>query len=147
MLAYLDTSALAKWYLNEPGSEAFSAWIREQPDTHVCTLTAVELRCLLARRSRAEELSPAMAQKVYATFEDDVEQGYLIRHAMTDAYFTSATNLLDRLAPIALRTLDALHLGVAEKAGAECLATADRIMAQAGRALGLTIFDPTPRNS
>ena len=28
---YLDTSALAKWYLNEPFSEEFEAFIREQP--------------------------------------------------------------------------------------------------------------------
>ncbi|MCP9911016.1 hypothetical protein KBZ15_14075 [Cyanobium sp. BA20m-p-22] len=26
--AYLDTSALAKWYLNEPGSEAFVAFLQ-----------------------------------------------------------------------------------------------------------------------
>jgi hypothetical protein len=28
---YLDTSALAKWYLNEPFSEQFEAFIREEP--------------------------------------------------------------------------------------------------------------------
>ncbi|MGH8274552.1 MAG: type II toxin-antitoxin system VapC family toxin [Gammaproteobacteria bacterium] len=143
MLVYLDTSALAKWYLNEPGSESFSEWIRSQQDTHISTLTGLELRCLLARRKRAGELSTVIAQQVFATFQGDVERGYLIRHDMHDEQFVSATHLLDRLTPIALRTLDALHLGVAHGIGAECLATADRIMAQAGRALGLTIFQPT----
>ncbi len=28
---YLDTSALAKWYLNEPFSKEFEAFIQEQP--------------------------------------------------------------------------------------------------------------------
>lgn len=142
MLVYLDTSALAKWYLNEPGSESFSEWIRTQPDTHISTLTGLELRCLLARRARTGDLSAELVQQVFATFLDDVKQGCLICHDMQDEQFVSAMHLLDRLAPIALRTLDALHLGVVHGIGAECLATADRIMAQAGHALGLTIFQP-----
>lgn len=142
MLVYLDTSALAKWYLNEPGSESFSEWIRTQPDTHISTLSGLELRCLLARRARAGELSAGLVRQVFATFLEDVEHGHLIRHDMQDDHFAAATRLLDRLTPVALRTLDVLHLSVAESMGAECLATADRIMAQAGRALGLAVFQP-----
>jgi predicted nucleic acid-binding protein len=142
MLVYLDTSALAKWYLNEPGSESFSEWIRSQSDAHISTLTRLELRCLLARRARAGELSAAMTRRVFAVFLDDVERGHLIRHDVRDEHFAFADRLLDRLAPIALRALDALHLAVAQEMGAECLATADRIMIQAGRALGLKIFQP-----
>ena len=37
-MVYLDTSALAKWYLNEPRSEDFAAWMQEQDDTHIRTL-------------------------------------------------------------------------------------------------------------
>ena len=37
---YLDTSALAKWYLNEPGSEELVAWLVDQEVAWVSTLTA-----------------------------------------------------------------------------------------------------------
>lgn len=49
---YLDTSALAKWYLNEPFSEKFEAFIQEYSTAAISRLTVVELRCLLARRRR-----------------------------------------------------------------------------------------------
>jgi uncharacterized protein len=45
---YIDTSALAKWYLNEPRSEDFGAVISR--------LTVVEFRCLIARRRRAGDI-------------------------------------------------------------------------------------------
>ena len=64
-MVYLDTSALAKWYLNEPRSEDFAAWIQNQDDTHISTLTLVEMRCLLARRRRAGELSMALEQQAF----------------------------------------------------------------------------------
>ena len=69
MRAYLDTSALAKWYLNESGSEQFAAWIAEQDDTHISTLTVTEFRCLLARRERMKELGSTSAQQIFATFD------------------------------------------------------------------------------
>lgn len=53
---YLDTSALAKWYLNESRSQEFTAWFQTQPDVHLSSLTLTEFRCLLARR-RAGDLS------------------------------------------------------------------------------------------
>ncbi|WGZ94403.1 MAG: type II toxin-antitoxin system VapC family toxin [Candidatus Thiothrix putei] len=68
MKTYLDTSALAKWYLNEQESERFAAWMIEQDDTHISTLTVTELRCLLARRERTKELGEASAQQIFATF-------------------------------------------------------------------------------
>ena len=56
-LAYIDTGALAKWYLPEPGSEDFSNWMVQQEDTCISNLTITEFRCLLARRRRMELLS------------------------------------------------------------------------------------------
>jgi len=40
-LCYLDTSALAKWYLNEPRSEDFATWIQNQDDTHITRLSRI----------------------------------------------------------------------------------------------------------
>lgn len=49
-MAYIDTSALAKWYLPEAGSEAFAEWMGQWEDTCISSLTITEFRCLLARR-------------------------------------------------------------------------------------------------
>lgn len=141
MLAYLDTSALAKWYLNESRSDEFSAWIHDQNDTHISSLTALELRCLLARRKRMGDIAAELEQQIFAVFKSDVETGHLIQHSIMDAHVTDAINLLQRVSPIALRTLDAAHLQVAMSLNTKIIATADRIMAAAADELGMQVAD------
>lgn len=77
-LVYLDTSALAKWYLNEAHSHEFSSWIQKQEDTHISSLTITEFRCLLARRRRNREFSTDVEQWVFAAFEMDIHDGLSI---------------------------------------------------------------------
>ena len=45
MTTYIDTSALAKWYLNEPLSDEFEAFIQSQAMADISRLTMVEFRC------------------------------------------------------------------------------------------------------
>ena len=136
---YLDTSALAKWYLNEPFSEAFEEFIRAQPAAAISRLTVVELRCLLARRRRAGEITKAIETRVYAAFEKDVSGGSLQVHPVADEHVIAALGLIERLGRYPLRTLDALHLAIAQGIYCRQLATADKTMADAGKAAGLDI--------
>lgn len=132
---YIDTSALAKWYLPEARSEEFSDWIRQQKDTCISSVTVTELRCLLARRRRMKELTDTQIQKIYACFQQDIRDGHLRRCQVMDKQIQTAALLIDSLPAIALRTLDALHLNIARDIPAETLATADRVMIAAARAL------------
>jgi predicted nucleic acid-binding protein len=137
--AYVDTSALAKWYLNEARSEEFAAWIQAESETYISTLSIVEMRCLLARRRRNHEISIEMEQVVFATFQDDITQGFLIEHSMDDESVRGALTLLTVLPDHPLRTLDALHLSIARRFGMERLVTADRIMIGAAQAIGFKV--------
>ena len=47
---YLDTIALAKWYLNEVGSEAFVGFLQGLDSAVISSLTATEMCSLLSRR-------------------------------------------------------------------------------------------------
>ncbi len=136
---YLDTSALAKWYLNEPFSEQFEAFIRKQSSAAVSRLTTVEFRCLLARRRRAGEITKSVESRVYASFEQDVGAGFLQVHPVADEHLIAALRLIARLGRHPLRTLDALHLAIAQGIHCRRLATADRTMADAGKAIGLGV--------
>jgi len=136
---YLDTSALAKWYLNEPFSEQFEDFIREQPTAAISRLTVVEFRCLLARRRRAGEVTKSIESRVYASFEKDVGAGFLQVYPVADEHLIAALNLVTRLSRYALRTLDALHLAIAQGIHCRRLATADKTMANAGKAAGLDV--------
>ena len=136
---YLDTSALAKWYLNEARSDDFAAFVVGEPRPIVSRLTAVEIRSLLERRRRSHQITTAIVRKVVATFERDVRDGHLEMHALEDAHVILAGELLHRLAQHPLRTLDALHLGVASSLELGRIATADRVLAAAAASLGLEV--------
>lgn len=136
---YLDTSALAKWYLNEPLSEQFEAFIREEPAAAISRLSVVEFRCLLARRRRAGEITKAIESRAYASFEKDVSAGFLQVYPVADEHLIAALGLISRLGRYPLRTLDALHLAIAQGMHCRRLATADKTMADAGKAAGLGV--------
>lgn len=136
---YLDTSALAKWYLNEPCSAEFEAYLQEQTTAAISRLTVVEFRCLLARRRRAREITKAIESRVYASFEKDVGAGFLVVYPVADEHLIDALGLIKRLGRYPLRTLDALHLAIARSIPCRSLATADKTMADAGKAAGLAV--------
>jgi hypothetical protein len=139
MTTYIDTSALAKWYLNEPFSDEFEAFIQSHAMADISRLTVVEFRCLIARRRRAGDFGKAIESRVFAAFERDIGNGFLRVHPIADQYFVVALGLIDQLVRLPLRTLDAVHLAIAKGLELERVATADRIMANAARALGLDV--------
>ena len=138
--AYVDTSALAKWYLPEPGSEAFVEFIVRQDGAVISRLTSVELRCLLARRRRAGEIAAGHERDAWLAFEDDIRAGHLQVEPLADGHAMRARHLLEQLRDLPLRTLDALHLAIAQSIRADVLATADLGMARAAQALGITVM-------
>lgn len=138
-MVYVDTSALAKWYLDEPRSEDFSRWIQDEDEVWISSLTMVEMRCLLARRRRAGEISSQNEEVAFATFREDVDHVYLFLEPIEDRIVGAALGLIERLADLPLRTLDSIHLSVARNLQVEGLATADGVMAGAAHALGLEV--------
>lgn len=135
MSLYLDTSALVKWYVAESDSDAFDDFLRDRSGAHISRLTVVELRCALSRRRRNREIGPTLERAAFKLFESHVRDGLLDVLTMQDAHFVGALEILGELRQFPLRTLDALHLAVARANKVTAIATADRIMATAAKAL------------
>jgi uncharacterized protein len=144
---YLDTSALAKRYLDEAGSDDFDAFLGRRPRALISRLAVVELRCLLKRRLGARQIDARYEQAALADFADDVRRGHFHVEPLTDRHALTAYDLVDQLSGHSLRTLDALHLAIARNVGAGIVATADFGMARAAEALGFTVvtFGGPPR--
>ena len=136
---YFDTSALAKWYINEAKSEDVEQYIREQGPVSISDLTVVEMRCLLTRRRRERSIDAKMETEIFATFQEDIREKFLICHQLPEGWAAGAVNLLSVLSDIPLRTLDALHLAIAKDLTADILATADYIMASGAKAMGISV--------
>ncbi len=138
-IIYFDTSALAKWYLNEAGSDDVEKYIQEHGPVDMSDLTAVEMWCLLARRRREGNIDPKTEIKIFATFEEDIRQRFLICHPLPDGLTAGAVNLLSVHPDLPIRALDALHLMIAREIRAEVLATADRVMVAGAKAMGFSV--------
>lgn len=135
MQVYVDTSALAKWYLNEVRSDDVETWLQQTGPVAISSLTALEMRSLLARRRRAGDISIALEMRILATFDEDIARGYLQQYPLEDEHARAAIRLIASLTEQPLRSLDALHLAIAQQLIATTVATADRTMAQAAEAL------------
>lgn len=136
---YLDTTALAKWYLNESESAAFVDYLQAIDVAVISRLTRTEMRSLLSRRRGMGELSAELESVLYAAFLDDIARGWLQDHPVTDTCFDEAVNLTTRYPEHPLRTLDALHLALVNQLGIETVATADTVMADAASTMGLAV--------
>lgn len=132
MTIYLDSSVLLKVYLDEPDSDAAQEVLASDESWASAGITLVEVRRTLSREYDGIELNNARGQ-----FERDWEH---IEVVAVDG------NVCERAAELAeltgTRTLDALHLGAAHRAGAPkiAFATFDLRQAQAARSLGWTVL-------
>jgi len=131
MRTYLDTSALVKLVVTESESTALKAYLRAiDADT---LFTAALARTELVRAvAGAGVRAVAQARRIL----DDLDTINLTR------------DLLDAAAdlrPARLRTLDAIHLAAAQRAGTElrALLTYDSRMAAAAADLGMAFAGPT----
>jgi uncharacterized protein len=134
---YLDTSALAKIYLPEPGSAELESALLGRRDLLVSDLSVSELTSAIARRVREGQLAVIQVRRIYRRVLRDLTAGEFRRPELTAAVHREAERLLMSIGSrVPLRAGDALHLALAALAGARVLVTFDRRMVAAARALG-----------
>ncbi|MFN9211055.1 MAG: type II toxin-antitoxin system VapC family toxin [Betaproteobacteria bacterium] len=136
-IAYVDTSALLKWYLPEAGDTQLADWIESVEEAAISRLTIVEAHCALNRRLREGSLTPRASQEAYRLLQEDVAAGRLTLFTVRDADLLAADTLLHRLTKHPLRTLDALHLAICTERNVRSFASADRRLIAAADALDL----------
>lgn len=127
MIRYLDTSAAAKFLVDEPETAALRSAAREWvgDDLVAAQLMATELHRLAARVGLPGSLVDAALDAVELV---DVErEDFLVARTFE---------------PRSARTLDALHVAVAARIGADLLVTYDLRQADLARALGLEVDVP-----
>ena len=134
---YLDTSALAKIYVQEADSDALDAALTGRRDILISELALTELTSALARRVRESQITAAAARRIYQQLLRDVRAGEYRLLDLTPATHREAERLLltiGRQAP--LRAADSLHLALAALADVRALITYDRHLHAAALALG-----------
>lgn len=146
MTTYVDTSVLASYYCPEPLSILAERTLRRLSSPMISELTLVELTSAISRKIREQTLSREEGARILTQLDAHVEDGYYRVMPVRPRDYRVARAWLGQLQGT-LRTLDALHLAVAESAEAMTL-TADKRLAAEARALGLPVkllaAKPTP---
>ena len=137
---YFDTSALAKWYINEAHSDDIEKYLQKHGPVAISDLTIVEMRCLLARRRRDKSITAQIETEAFATFQEDIRRRFLTCHPLPEGLAAGTINLIALLPDVPIRTLDAMHLMIAKEISATELVTADRTMADGTEALGIKVI-------
>lgn len=132
MSLYVDSSALLKRYVDEPDSAQADSLLRSDPVPLTARHTTVEIRRNLTRL-----LSEPDAAAAREAFEADLKIFAIVE---LDEVTCEAAAAIAGLTGV--RTLDALHLAAAQRAGGSGSAflTFDLRQAQAARALGFTVL-------
>ena len=131
-MQYIDSSALVKRYVRETDTKAAQQLLAADPDWITAAHTLVEVRRTLALRLTND--ADALRRAADA-FDADWQTINVV--ALDDETCRRAADIA---ASTGARTLDALHLAAAHRAGAPSLrlVTFDARMAQTARGLGWT---------
>jgi uncharacterized protein len=107
-LYFLDTSALTKLYVREPGSDFMLRLANDGPRGQfvVLSITSVEFRSAVRRRQREGDIARDDAEQIVESFSAHLESQFL-RQPLTETLVDSANDLIDRHT---LRAYDALQL-------------------------------------
>ena len=138
-MIYLDTSALLKRYIPEANSQMFDAYFVDNAPCSISRLSLVEIRCALARKRRNKKITPLQEKAAMNQIRTDIQDGLLITYPVGDTHFAEALHLIDSLAKVPLRSLDAIHLAIARSLDAHEIATADVVLRQAAQSLKMNV--------
>ncbi len=107
-LYYLETSALVKLYVREPGTDRMLNLVTTDADDQfaVLSLAQVELQSAIRRRQRAGDLAESLADRLLGIFQRHLEVIFDQQH-VGDVEIQSACALIDSYG---LTTMDAIHL-------------------------------------
>jgi predicted nucleic acid-binding protein len=145
---FVDTSALAKRYLSETGSQLVDTIAREHAgELFIAAISPVEVTAAVTRRARGGYLPGEEASKILSAFRHHAATEYrLVR--LTDSVLAKAMDLAQRHG---LRGYDAVQLACAMEVATNNIAdgrsplilvSSDAELNAAGRREGLTVLDP-----
>ncbi len=132
MKLFVDSSAFAKRYVFEDGSETVEELLQRASQLAFCTILVPEIISGLNRRRREQILSKGDYRKIKKQLLEDVHDAIVLQ--VTPAVISHSVKLLETNI---LRAMDSLHVACALEWQAELFITADKRQLKAARNAGL----------
>lgn len=148
---FLDSSALVKAYIDEPGSQRVHGIFSTEPppEIYIAHITHVEVIAALARRSRGTEATAAQAAEALSLFRQAISADIYNTIGLSVSVLKKASNLAQAHY---LRGYDAVQLAAAMEGRAARenqdkdwlrFMSADEDLNRAAAAEGFIVEDPT----
>ena len=139
MRVFLDTSALAKRYIQEPGSEELGALLTTvSTEIIVSTLAFVEFASAMGRKLRDKEVPEAAVGDAIKELKQDW------RHVVTKIPLEEA--LAQEAAAVALeyslKGADAVHMASAHVLEADLFVASDNRLIRVAKEMGMEFYNP-----
>lgn len=132
MKVFLDSSALAKRYIEETGSGAVDLLLAEASSLGVCVTCAPEILSALCRRVRESQLNREQYERSKQALLADLVDAEVI--PLAPEVIAHAVRLLEKNP---LRAMDALQVGSAAEWDADLFVSADKKQLRAAAKYGL----------
>lgn len=132
MRLFLDSSAFAKRFVEEPGSEEVEILCSQADELCLSVICVPEIISALNRRVREKSLSRRGYVQAKQRLSEDVRDTVIIN--LTPEVVHSSIEILESTQ---VRTMDALHIACAVAWGADLFASADRRQIAAAKIAGL----------
>ncbi len=127
-MLYLDTSALLKLYIREPGSEAVQAQVASQDrPLPIWEIQEAELINALRLKAFWKDITPPQAEAQIALFQERRQRGlYTFPELHRSALMDTFRRLSAETPRLGCRTMDILHVACAVQLGATDFLTFDQ---------------------
>jgi len=144
--AFLDTSALVKYYHPEDGTPEVTRIVEDSSFLYISRLSLVETVSAFAVKFRTGHIDEQELNELRRRFYYDIGQGHFRIMPLTTLRYQEATQLIERHVRSRLRTLDALQLTVAltlsQRGMIDHLVCADQTLCEIAMAEGLAVINP-----
>ena len=132
MKTFLDSSAFAKRYIDEPGSQSVDDICMETTELALSIVCVPEIVSALNRRLRERRISQQQYDEAKKRLLTEVEDAVIVN--LTMPVIAKCINILE---DSLIRTLDALHVACAIQWGAGLFVSSDKQQIAAAKKAGL----------
>lgn len=140
-LAYADTSAFIKRFVEEYGTAEIERFISDQNHTlMLSSLSMVEIKSVLKLKVINRELTQETAKSIKELIDLEIASQSIRFQAIDQATFERTGHLIEGLTT-QLGALDAIHLACAKTANCELMVSADKQLLRAANELGMQTLD------
>lgn len=150
---YLDTGAFVKLYVLEPGSEQVQKAVQSLRRLSFNSLQEAELRNAIRAAVGRGLIKPKAGAQAISNVEEDLRVGRLVTrpHSWEDIWRRAMALGSMHTQTLLCRTLDIVHVALAEQEKAKTMITGDKRQAELCRRLKMNVIfvsplDPAPRH-